>query len=990
MGFAERAESWRAKAHLTGVRLPVLVGVTALAAIVLIAAGGALVKAGTSDGFSLSRDDGAATSDGTDEDGAASVEARTVFVHVGGAVVEPGVRELAEGARVQDAVDAAGGFADGAARDALNLARVLADGEQIVVPSQEEAVLEPGAAVDGGDAGSRAAASPTGGKIDLNRATAAELDALPGVGPSTAETIVADREANGPFRTVEDLKRVSASGTRSSPIWPISYARRRELRGANRSRFLRARRCRLCWPARSRCGHRARRCWPHPDPGMPAHASPSARPASSRASHALSRYGGCRCRPRGPRCWEPRSASRSQAGARPRSTRRSCKATAFRDAGDSKSQPTVRRGPYGATCFARANLPDIGAVTVRLRFEEGEDPPRYGDVLDADATLSAPGGSSAAYCWRQGAVLEGTARRVVSCERADALGILTGLRNRAIDLIADEGTDDGAAVLAALVCGWRRGGDVRRLPDQRACAIPWRCRGAPVSIVAGCAAALLRALRVPRRAGAVLQASFLLGFLVLAAAPSSAVRAAVMAFAGMFAFTARRRPAALSALAVCMIGCIALDPRTALAVSFALSALSTLGIVLFAGLFQAWIAQCFQRAPRLAREALSLTAASSLAAAPLAASLFSQVPVVAPLANVAAAPLFPVVCAGGFAAVLASLAVPAVAPALIGFASMGTGALTAVVRALASVPYASLPASVPLAGALLASAACAAALWLAWPRPSRRRAFGLVAAAACVMIGTVVVAPRLSGDEIVMLDVGQGDAFLVRSRGTAVLIDTGNQDRMLREALARHGAYRLDAVVITHGDDDHKGSLASLAGVVDVRRVLVAQDALSCGCEACVSLVADARKLAGDGGVVGLRQGDALQVGSFDLQTVWPERFSDEGATLTAQALSPMRTSTATAHPSGVRFSRETSATSCARSSTKGLWTPSTSTRWAITDPRTPSTTRRPPSFLLASRWSAQGRATATAIRRRTRSIGSRPRAHASSAPTSREMSRAN
>ena len=112
----------------------------------------------------------------------------------------------------QDAVDAAGGFADGAARDALNLARVLADGEQIVVPSQEEAVSEPVAAVDGGDAGSGAAASPTGGKIDLNRATAAELDALPGVGPSTAEKIVADREANGPFRTVEDLKRVSGIG----------------------------------------------------------------------------------------------------------------------------------------------------------------------------------------------------------------------------------------------------------------------------------------------------------------------------------------------------------------------------------------------------------------------------------------------------------------------------------------------------------------------------------------------------------------------------------------------------------------------------------------------------------------------------------------------------------------------------------------------------------------------------------------------------------
>ncbi len=212
MGFAERAESWRAKAHLTGVRLPVLVGVTALAAIVLIAAGGALVKAGTSDGFSLSRDDGAATSDGTDEDGAASVEARTVFVHVGGAVVEPGCESWRRARGCRTRWTRPEGSPTEPPRDALNLARVLADGEQIVVPSQEEAVLEPGAAVDGGDAGSRAAASPTGGKIDLNRATAAELDALPGVGPSTAEKIVADREANGPFRTVEDLKRVSGIG----------------------------------------------------------------------------------------------------------------------------------------------------------------------------------------------------------------------------------------------------------------------------------------------------------------------------------------------------------------------------------------------------------------------------------------------------------------------------------------------------------------------------------------------------------------------------------------------------------------------------------------------------------------------------------------------------------------------------------------------------------------------------------------------------------
>ena len=198
MGFAEQAESWRAKAHLTGVRLPVLVGVTALAAIVLIAAGGALVKAGTADGFSLSRDEGAATSDGADEEGAASGEARTVFVHVGGAVVEPGVRELAEGARVQDAVDAAGGFADGAARDALNLARVLADGEQIVVPSQEEAVSEPGAAVN-------STRCRAWGRPRRRRSW-----------PTARRT--------APSARWRISSACPASGTRSSPIWPISYA----------------------------------------------------------------------------------------------------------------------------------------------------------------------------------------------------------------------------------------------------------------------------------------------------------------------------------------------------------------------------------------------------------------------------------------------------------------------------------------------------------------------------------------------------------------------------------------------------------------------------------------------------------------------------------------------------------------------------------------------------------------------------------------------
>lgn len=208
MAFTERAESWRSKAHLSGARLPVLVGVTALAALVLVFAGKALLGAAASDALVVERaeQEGGPSVEGEE---AVAEEARTVVVHVGGAVADPGVRELAEGSRVQDAVDASGGFAEGAAPDALNLARVLTDGEQVVVPTLEEAAGAQGADAAGAGASSGSAA---GGRVNINRATAAELDTLPGVGPSTAEKIVADREANGPFATTEDLKRVSGIG----------------------------------------------------------------------------------------------------------------------------------------------------------------------------------------------------------------------------------------------------------------------------------------------------------------------------------------------------------------------------------------------------------------------------------------------------------------------------------------------------------------------------------------------------------------------------------------------------------------------------------------------------------------------------------------------------------------------------------------------------------------------------------------------------------
>ena len=150
-------------------------------------------------------------------------------VHVAGAVAHPGVYLLPPGARVVDAVTAAGGPTREAALHALNLAAPLADGTRIQVPTQKE--LTSGAFVPGRDGlaaspppgpGGTPANGPAGGApgaasrpIDINRATAAELEALPGIGPALAQRIVADREVNGPFRRPQDLTRVAGIGAKT-------------------------------------------------------------------------------------------------------------------------------------------------------------------------------------------------------------------------------------------------------------------------------------------------------------------------------------------------------------------------------------------------------------------------------------------------------------------------------------------------------------------------------------------------------------------------------------------------------------------------------------------------------------------------------------------------------------------------------------------------------------------------------------------------------
>ncbi|MDD5806606.1 MAG: ComEA family DNA-binding protein [Eggerthellales bacterium] len=158
-------------------------------------------------------------------------ESGRICVHVAGEVNAAGVYVLMEGARVADAVAAAGGFSSNACADGLNLAREVGDGERVYVPSREEVDASGGVASSpfagssaagiqasgSGQGGSGSGSSGqqtgvSGGLVNLNRADAATLETLPGVGPATAAAIISYRESSGGFASIEDLMQVDGIG----------------------------------------------------------------------------------------------------------------------------------------------------------------------------------------------------------------------------------------------------------------------------------------------------------------------------------------------------------------------------------------------------------------------------------------------------------------------------------------------------------------------------------------------------------------------------------------------------------------------------------------------------------------------------------------------------------------------------------------------------------------------------------------------------------
>ncbi len=404
--------------------------------------------------------------------------------------------------------------------------------------------------------------------------------------------------------------------------------------------------------------------------------------------------------------------------------------------------------------------------------------------------------------------------------------------------------------------------------------------GSNVAVVVGMVLGLCAVVGVPRRARPWLAGLALAGFVVLARPEPSVVRAAAMGAIGLLGLSRSRRSAGLPVLGGAVVVVLVLDPWLARSHGFALSTLATLGLLLFT---RPWGEAVGARLPRRLAPlgpALAVPVAAQAMTAPVVVLLQGSVSVVGVVANLLAAPLVPLATVAGVGAALASLVWAPGAELVAWVGVVPTTVIARLARTFAEVPGGTMPWPDGPPGALLLAALVVLVLLtgralVAGVGRHPVVAFGVVALVGALLVPTRVVIWPPPGWRVVVCDVGQGDAVVVRSgRGRAVLVDAGPDPPLVDGCLDRLGVHTLDAVVLTHFHADHVDGLAGAFRGREVRQLLVCPVLEPAPASAAVDRLARAHGAP----VTPLHAGDRITLGELDAVVWSPWRRIGEGS----------------------------------------------------------------------------------------------------------------
>ncbi|MEQ3120977.1 DNA internalization-related competence protein ComEC/Rec2 [Collinsella sp. CLA-JM-H32B] len=519
-----------------------------------------------------------------------------------------------------------------------------------------------------------------------------------------------------------------------------------------------------------------------------------------------------------------------------------------------RGDPSINDGAYSYTCDAYAGEKRLGQVRLSCDRELG-----VGSHVRAIGRISRLENDA----YGRSRVLRGEVRkvkavRIVSVDEGSS-GPLLRLRNGLLASIAPA-TDPARALIAGVVCG--RSAELRAQPAGDWFSVTGTAHliavsGSHLAIVGFVIEGVLQKTRCSRGLQRAILAITLVGYAAFTGASPSAVRACCMVFATLVVNGAGRRRHGLSALFVTMSIFVLLRPTVLFEMGFQLSCASVFAILCFCP--YATYALGKLGVPSGVASMLSVTLCSQLATLPITIPAFGTFSLIAPLANAVIGPVVSLLLAVSIVLVPFSLVEPLQAWALV-VPMIAARCALFFEQLYAAVPGASV--SVPPDSMWIYLVPCLlAVLLVCWPRPrARPMAVGLL----CLMLAAAVPYvywDRFAPPSVTVLDVGQADAILVRQGGAVALVDCGLDERVV-SALVRNNVHHIDAVVVTHWDEDHWGGLPDVLDQFSVGAIVVAADALD---------GAPAEVLNRPG--VTYRQvacGDTVDIGAFRTRVMWP------------------------------------------------------------------------------------------------------------------------